>query len=146
MKGLKIRKARKEDAMAIDKMVFDWLKWERKRVETILEILEDINHVILAAELNGQIVGVLHMLFYLDILHGTLNCHVNLLLVKQGYRGKGIGKELLDKAVKQAKKRGAIEMHVDTVFSDAARFYRRYGFKDDGVWLELSLKKVDERS
>jgi len=30
-------------------------------------------------------------------------------------------------------------MHVDTKFEDAAKFYRKYGFKDDGVWLEIRL-------
>jgi hypothetical protein len=28
-------------------------------------------------------------------------------------------------------------MHVDTI--ETPNFYRKYGFKDDGVWLELSL-------
>jgi ribosomal protein S18 acetylase RimI-like enzyme len=60
--------------------------------------------------------------------------------VKEEYRRKHIGKKLLDEAVKQAIKRGAIEMHVDTTFEEAAKFYRQYGFKDDGVMLELQLK------
>jgi len=53
---------------------------------------------------------------------------------------------LLDEAVKQAVKRGVVEMHVDTIYEDAAKFYRKYGFKDDGVMLELSIKNAEEKS
>jgi len=93
------------------------------------------------AEVGGQIVGVLHLLFYLDILHGGLNSHVLLLLlVKDEYRRRGIGRKLLDEAVKYAVERKAIEMHVNTIFKEATKFYRRYGFKDSGVTLELQLR------
>ena len=137
-----IRLARKEDAGAIDELIFKWLDWQcPKRVETFLKVLDDKNHMVLVAEVNEQTVGVLHMLFYSDILHGALNAHIVLLLVKQGYRGKGIGRKLLDEAVKRARERDVAEMHVDTTFDQAARFYRKYGFKDNGVWLELSLEK-----
>ncbi|KPV65515.1 MAG: hypothetical protein AOA65_0119 [Candidatus Bathyarchaeota archaeon BA1] len=30
-------------------------------------------------------------------------------------------------------------MHVDTIFKEAAEFYQKHGFKDDGVWLERTL-------
>lgn len=52
-----------------------------------------------------------------------------LLFVKEEYRRKQIGKRLLDEAVKQAIKRGAIEMHVDTAFEEAAKFYRNMALK-----------------
>jgi GNAT superfamily N-acetyltransferase len=140
------RLARKEDAKIIEDMIYEWTKgqwptWQRERVKTILKALEDKNHLILVSEINGEIAGVLHLIFYSDILLGSLNCHVNFLLVKEGCRRKGIGFSLLDEAVKQARRRGANEMHVDTIFEDAAKFYRKYGFIDDGIWLELSLQK-----
>lgn len=47
---------------------------------------------------------------------------------------------MLDEAVKQAAKKGVIEVHADTIYEDAAKFYRKYGFKNDGVMLELSLR------
>ncbi len=139
------RLARKKDARAIEDMILEWSKpqwpkWQPERAKTILEVLGDgKNHLVLVAETSDEIVGVLHLVFYLDILQGSLNSHVNFLLVKEGRRGKGIGSSLLDDAVRKARKRGAIEMHVDTIFEDAAKFYKKYGFKDDGVWLELSI-------
>jgi GNAT superfamily N-acetyltransferase len=146
MYGVKIRLAKDEDAKAIEDMISDWLKWKLERVKTFLEVLREKDHLILISEVDGQIVGVLHLLFYLDILNGGLNSHVILLFVKEEYRGRQIGKRLLDEAVKHAVKRGAVEMHVDTIFDDAARFYRRYGFRDDGVMLELSLTGLQKAS
>jgi ribosomal protein S18 acetylase RimI-like enzyme len=145
MCGVKVRLAKGDDAKIIEDEITEWLRWECERTETFLKALENRNHLILVAEAEGQIVGVLHLLFYLDILHGGLNCHIILLFVKEGYRGRGIGKKLIDEAVKHADKRRVIEMHVDTTFEDAAKFYRNYGFKDDGVMLELSLTNLQKK-
>lgn len=78
------------------------------------------------------------MLFYLDIVHGGLNSHILLLYVREGYREKGIGRALLNEAVK------VVEMHADTIFEDAAKFYRKQGFRDGGVMLELSLNSLQK--
>ena len=139
MREVKVRLAKDKDAKTIEDMIADWLKWKLERVRTFFEALRDSNHLILVAEVEGEIVGILHLLFYLDISHGGLNSHIILLFVKEEYRGRQIGKRLLDEAIKYAVKRGAIEIHVDTIFNDAAKFYKKYGFKDDGVMLELPL-------
>jgi hypothetical protein len=36
------------------------------------------------------------------------------------------------------------EIHVDTVFEDAVKFYKKYGFKDNGVMLELPLNRLQK--
>lgn len=136
----KIRLANEGDFKAVNEMIVEWLKWEIERAETFFNVLRDSNHLVLVAEVNGQIVGILHMLFYRDILHGGLNSHVLLFLVHENYRKKQIGKKLLEETVNQAVKREVIEMHVDTTSEEAAKFYKKYGFKDNGVMLELTLK------
>jgi len=147
MQAPKTRLAKKKDARTIENLISEWSKqqwptWQPERLETILKVLNNgDNHLVLVSEIPDEIVGVLHLVFYSDILLGSLNCHVNFLLVKEVYQGKGIGSGLLDEAKNQAKKRGALEMHVDTKFEDAAKFYRKYGFKDDGVWLEIGLSE-----
>jgi GNAT superfamily N-acetyltransferase len=146
MQEVKIRPAKDDDFKAIENMIVGWLKWKIERANTFFDVLRDGDHLVLVAELNGQIVGMLHLLFYLDILHGGVNSHALLFFVKEKYRKRRIGKRLLDEAVKQAVKRGVVEMHVDTIYEDAAKFYRKYGFKDDGVMLELSIKNAEETS
>jgi len=140
-----IRVAIDKDVTAIEDAIFEWSreqwpKWKPERTEIIRQILKNRHHSILVSTIPNMVIGVLHLVFYPDIVTGTLNCHLNFLLVKKEYRRKGIGRNLLDEAVRLARKRGVNEMHVDTMFEKAAEFYRKYGFKDDGVWLELSLK------
>ena len=136
----KIRQENKADFKAINDIIVEWLKWNIERAKTFFDVLRIRDHLVLVAEVEGHIIGVLHLLFYRDILHGGINTHVLLLYVREEYRGKQIGKKLLDEAIKQAAKRGVIEMHVDTNYEDAAKFYRKYGFKDNGITLELALK------
>jgi GNAT superfamily N-acetyltransferase len=141
-----VRVATREDAEAIEIIIGEWAtqhwpSWQVDRTGTILRVLKDRNHSLLVSVAPEGIVGVLHLIFYEDVVTGSLKSHVNLLLVKEGHRGMRIGHLLLDEAAKQSRKRGANEMHVDTMFKEAAEFYRKYGFEDDGVWLELPLRE-----
>jgi ribosomal protein S18 acetylase RimI-like enzyme len=143
-----VRTATNKDVRAIEDAILEWSRerwpnWRPERTETIRHILKDKLHSILVATTSNEVTGVLHLVFYPDIVTGTMNCHLNFLLVKKEYRGQGIGRKLLDEAVGLARKKDVDEIHVDTMFQEAAEFYRRYGFKDDGVWLELSLKGQD---
>jgi len=139
MNELFIRPAKEGDVKAIENMIYKWIRWRRERADTIMKALRDENHQILVAEFNDQVVGVLQQIFYLDILNGGYNSHINFLLVDEEHRGKGIGSQLLEKAVGNAKKKGILEIHVDTIYEEAAKFYKKHGFKDSGVMLELSL-------
>lgn len=94
--------------------------------------------MIIVAELNDDIIGVLHMIFYPNILLGGYDSQVSFLLVDKGHRRKGVGSMLLKKAIDRAKEKGTLEMHVDTIYPEAERFYRKRGFKDGGIMLELT--------
>jgi GNAT superfamily N-acetyltransferase len=140
-----VRAATNRDVAAIEDAILEWTRerwpsWQPERAEVIRQVLKDKRHSILVSTVSRVVTGVVHLVFYPDIVTGTLNCHLNFLLVKKEYRRKGIGRNLLNEAVRLATKRSVNEMHVDTIFEEAAEFYRKYGFKDDGVWLELSLK------
>jgi GNAT superfamily N-acetyltransferase len=145
MQETKIRTATNKDVEVIENAILEWSRqqwpdWHPERVGTIRQILKDKCHSLLLSETPDAVTGILHLIFYPDIVAGSLNCHLNFLLVKEEYRKKGVGRRLLDEAVRLAKRQGVNEIHVDTIFEDAAEFYRKYGFKDDGVWLELPLK------
>jgi GNAT superfamily N-acetyltransferase len=139
MSKLSIRSAKKSDAVAIEKMIYKWIRWHRERSETIRKALHHKNHQILVAESDGKVIGVLHPIFHLDILHGGYNSHINLFLVDEEHRGRGVGSQLLDKAIRTAREKGAIEVHVDTIYEEAEEFYRKRGFRDDGVMQDLVL-------
>lgn len=64
-----------------------------------------------------------------DFLSGHLTLFFKLSikfsLSEKGISWEGNGSELLDEAVKLARRGGVIEMHVDTKFENAVKFYRK---------------------
>ena len=59
------------------------------------------------------------------------------LYVKPEFRGKNIGKELLDKIIETAKQENCkkVKWQVLDWNTDAVRFYERYGAKVNGEWM-----------
>jgi len=58
--------------------------------------------------------------------------YVDLLVVPEGFRGQGLGTELLRKAEEIARKRGCIGMWLHTGTFQAPGFYEKRGFKAFG--------------
>jgi ribosomal protein S18 acetylase RimI-like enzyme len=55
--------------------------------------------------------------------------HIKLLWIAPEYRSKGLGKELVTRAEKEAIQRGCIRALVDTYSFQAPRFYESLGYK-----------------
>ncbi len=139
MGEVSFRRARDEDSVVVGSMLSGWLNWPKDRTGSFREALRDDGHEILIAESEGVVVGVLHWMLYPDVVVGGLNSHILLLEVEARFRNRGVGSSLMRMAVEYAKERGALEMHVDTIYPEAVEFYRKRGFKDDGVMMELPL-------
>jgi predicted N-acetyltransferase YhbS len=141
MNAFTIRTATDNDAENIEHIICEWARTgkRRERAESIREAVERDGHQIIVAELEGRIIGVLHLTVYPDVMLGGQNSHVVFLLVDKDHSRKGVGSKLLEKAVETAREKGASGIHVDTIYPDAEQFYRERGFKDDGVMLERAL-------
>lgn len=63
--------------------------------------------------------------------------HIQMLFVPPALRGDGVGSRLLGAAETEARARGCVGAHVDTLDADAARFYRRRGYLVFGVLEEF---------
>ncbi len=144
MNDLTLRTAEDKDTVAIESVINQWIDWRGERAASMREALDKEDHEILVAEVNSKIIGVLHLMFYPDILFGDHGSHIILFLVDKEHRGKGVGSKLMEKATERSKERGAVEIHVDTIYPEAERFYRKRGFKDDGIMLSLALSAVHE--
>lgn len=55
--------------------------------------------------------------------------YVDLLFVDGKYRGRGIGKRLLQEAESWAKKKGCRHIHLNTITFQAPGFYRKMGYQ-----------------
>jgi GNAT superfamily N-acetyltransferase len=112
-------------------------------VSAFEQIDKDSNHELIVAELNGEIIGTLQLMFLPSIsVQGGLRAQVESVRVDKKYRGRGIGSELMKWTIERAKEHGAHVVQLTTHRSrdDAHRFYERLGFSGSHLGMKLSLK------
>jgi 8-oxo-dGTP diphosphatase len=88
---------------------------------------------VLVAEWDGEIVGLL-VLSFVSALTG-LRAWIDDVVVGPTHRRQGIGRALIEAAIKRASRRGATHLFLDTSRGnpDALEFYRACGFEEGGV-------------
>jgi GNAT superfamily N-acetyltransferase len=103
----------------------------------------DPNHELVVAELNGEVIGTLHLMFLPSIsFQGSLRAQIESVRVDKSYRNQGTGNEMMKWTIKRAGGRGAhvIQLTTHQAREDAHRFYEKLGFKASHLGLKLSLK------
>lgn len=137
------RKAKQADLAAIVEMLIDDpLGVQREEIEFPLadayqnafeKIDGDANQELIVAEtVEGQIVGTLQLSFIQYLTYrGGLRAQIEAVRIDRNYRGKGLGKQLIEWAIERAKKRGAhlIQLTTDKSRPEAISFYNRIGFQ-----------------
>ncbi|MDL1911044.1 GNAT family N-acetyltransferase [Chloroflexi bacterium CFX6] len=153
MKRVEFRTAERKDLPSIVRLLAeDELGNRRERYEDPLpgsyfeafELIEnDPNHELIVAELNGEVIGTLHLMFLPSISYrGGLRAQVESVRVEGRYRDRGIGSEMMKWVVERARGRGAhlIQLTSHKSREEAHRFYERLGFTKSHVGMKLSLK------
>ena len=148
-----LRLAKPEDLLSIVRMLAeDDLGSQRERFmdplpasyyQAFEQIENDPNHELIAAELDGEVVGTLHLMFIPSISYqGGLRAQVESVRVDGKYRGQGIGSKMMNWVIERARGRDAHLVQLTTHRSreDAHRFYERLGFKRSHFGMKLSLK------
>ena len=103
----------------------------------------DPNHELVVAEMNGEVIGTLHLMFLPSISYqGGLRAQVESVRVGRDFQSRGIGSRMMRWTMERAKERGAHLMQLTTHDSrkDAHRFYERLGFRGSHLGLKLNLK------
>jgi GNAT superfamily N-acetyltransferase len=87
--------------------------------------------VIFAAHDDGQVVGMVSLLFTISTAEGGPVCWLEDMVVRPDRRGGGLGSRLLKHAIDHARSHGftRITLLTDRVNSRAIRFYERHGFR-----------------
>ncbi len=67
-------------------------------------ISTDQNHTILVAELDGQVIGMIHIRMEFQLHHAAKIAEIMELAVQEDFRSQGIGRQLLTSSVQIAKK------------------------------------------
>lgn len=95
---------------------------------------------VIVAEIDGEIVGKLELFTAWKSTHGRFGL-IRRFVVKDGWRGSGIGRQMLDVAINRARESGCsfVELTVDVNNPEAHALYKRYGFDADRV--EVIMRK-----
>ncbi len=93
------------------------------------KIRSNQNHVIMVADLEGQIVGSITLLIEPKFIHqGGLVGHIEDVVVRSELQGKGIGEQLVNAALEHAKNHGCYKTILECD-DNVKPFYDKIGFK-----------------
>lgn len=139
--SLVVRRAKLKDTKVLEDLFSQSSNLLLERSEILRKVVKDSNSELTVSEFNGEVVGFIHQVFVLDPFHGVVNAYIANLFVKESCRNLGIGSQLVKKALKNAEKKGVLEVHVDTEEDNvnAIRFYEKHGFRKVGIMLEKSF-------
>ena len=102
----------------------------------------DPGQLLVVAEHDGQVVGTLQLSFIPGLSRrGATRALIEAVRVASSQRGNGLGGRLIQWAIDEAKRRGAVlvQLTSDASRTDAHRFYERLGFTASHVGFKLPL-------
>lgn len=109
-----------------DLLLFNWpLYRKQKNLYAIVGII------------NSEIISF-GSIFYEIKIRGGISGHIEDIVVSQSYRGKGLGKELINKLIQNAKKEGCYKVTLSCEKSNIG-FYEKIGFVGDQVSMKVIL-------
>lgn len=150
---LTFRLATRADLSSIVRMLAeDELGSQRERYEEPLpeayyaafeQINNDPNHELIVAEISGEVIATLHLMFLPSIsFQGGLRAQIESVRVDIDYRNQGVGNRLMKWTIERARQRGAhlVQLTTHRSRADAHRFYERLGFKASHLGMKINLK------
>jgi len=95
----------------------------------------------LVCEVDGQVGGFLSLVFYSSFFHRVGTALINELVVDSSRRGLGLGRQLMEAAIDEARARGMDEIEVGTEVTNQAaqQFYKKSGFTEEYVLLGMEF-------
>ena len=104
---------------------------KNKANEILKKIKQNPNHIIHVAIDNKKIVGSTTLLIEQKFIHnGGLVGHIEDVVVRKDYEGKGIGIKLVTSMLERAKEKNCYKTILDCK-DDVKQFYERIGFKHE---------------
>jgi predicted N-acetyltransferase YhbS len=129
--GVKIRRARSSDVarIAVLSGQLGYPTTEGEMKVRLRRVLPKKDHLVLIAELAGNVVGWMH-LSVCDFLETPTFVEINGLIVAEGHRSAGAGAKLIEAGQKWALRKKCRLMHVrsNIIRERAHAFYERQGF------------------
>ena len=138
------RSARREDLPAIVALVTEADTGVDARYVAAFESVEgDPRNEMLVAEEEGEVIAYLQITYIPGLGgHGRERAHVEAVRVRDGRRGRGVGRALMRHAIDRARARGCglVQLMSNERRADAHRFYESLGFAQSHRGFRLTLE------
>lgn len=141
-----IRKTEPKDYPAVLELIKELALFERapEKVTNTVELMQEEDkyfHSIVAEKEDGEIVGMAIYFFAYYTWVGK-SLYLDDIVVKESFRGNKIGTKLLDKVIEFGKENNCkrIRWQVLDWNINAIEFYRKYGAKLDGEWVNCDIE------
>ena len=108
-------------------------------------IAADPNQSLVAAELDGRVVGTLQLTFIPGLsFRGAWRGQIEAVRIADGLRGQGLGAALIDWAVDRCRQRGCfmVQLTSSNERTDAHRFYKKLGWSQSHTGFKLKLMEA----
>jgi GNAT superfamily N-acetyltransferase len=105
-------------------------------------ISADPAHILVVAELAGEIVGTMQLSFLPGLARrGALRAQIEAVRVAESSQGTGLGTAMMSWAIGEARRRSCalVQLTTDKSRLDAHRFYQRLGFVASHEGMKLAL-------
>lgn len=149
----RVREARREDVAAIVRLLADDHLGSGREVVAdpplpgYLEAFEKVaadprNLLAVAEDEAGQVVGTLQITFIPGLSNqGAELALIEAVRVDSGLRGQGLGAQMIEWAMDEARRRGCrhVELFTHASRVDAQRFYERLGFEKSHAGMRRTL-------
>lgn len=137
-----IREAQTNDAPAILRLICELAETADETSPIteayVGEYLSSPGSTILLVETQNEVIGLLSYSLRPDLYHAGHSCLIEELIVQRASRGQGVGSMLLTELLSRLEKTNCAEVSVAAMpdNTEAIRFYRRHGLKEEAVFLE----------
>ncbi|MEZ5008119.1 MAG: GNAT family N-acetyltransferase [Chitinophagales bacterium] len=152
---MKIRKAKMEDIPYIVKMLADDPIGKKREdfqeplpvsyINAFKNINSDPNQALMVVENDGKIIGTFQLSFIQYLTYqGGIRAQIEAVRIHKDFRGKGLGTQMFEWAIKQAKDRNAhvLQLTSDKKRPKAIHFYQSLGFTNSHEGMKLHLKST----
>ncbi|NNE64778.1 MAG: GNAT family N-acetyltransferase [Gammaproteobacteria bacterium] len=113
-----------------------------KYLEAFQSIDNDPNNELMVVECDAQLVGMMQLTFIPYLTHtGSWRCLIEGVRISSEYRGQGLGREFIKRAIARAKQRDCriVQLTSDKQRPQALKFYESLGFRATHEGFKLKL-------
>jgi ribosomal protein S18 acetylase RimI-like enzyme len=106
-------------------------------------LIKRADSCLLVAKIGETVVGLISFSLRHTATAPEMTGLIDELIVSRDYRGQGIGRRLVSAVVNRCRQLGCCELEVSTekANANAREFYKRCGFEEDAVLLEMHFDK-----